>query len=85
MPKKVEHTAPMATQFGLEAVMHGLCSDLEALRAGEITVPDALARAAIAKQICNGFRLYLNGMAILSDRALPAKHAGALEGTPDNG
>lgn len=61
--------APASDQLGLPDVIQGLIGDLEALRAGEISVNDALARAAVAKQIFNGVRLYLNGSKLLAEGA----------------
>ena len=62
-------SAPVSDRLNLEEIINGLAGDLKALRAGEITVPDAQARAVIAKQIFNGVRIYLNGMALLSGQA----------------
>jgi len=64
-------TAPVSDQLGLPGVISGLIGDLEALRAGKITVNDAVARSMLAKQIFNGVRIYLNGSKILSDAARP--------------
>ena len=52
--------------------------DLEALRAGKISVNDAIARSMLAKQIFNGVRIYLNGTKILSEnaKAIPAVKEG---------
>lgn len=72
MSKRDYTSAPMSEQLGLGGVISGLVSDLEALRAGQITVSDAMARSMLAKQIFNGVRLYLNGTKLLSDAAAPA-------------
>ena len=66
-------TAPLAEKLNLQSVISGLCSDLEQLRRGEIGINDALARSALAKQIFNGVRLYLNGTKLLSENAKPAQ------------
>jgi hypothetical protein len=50
---------PVADAFGLRNIIQDLSADLADLRAGTITVNDALARAAIAKQIWNGVRIYM--------------------------
>lgn len=71
MRHKVDMTAPVASQFNIEAVIHGLCCDLESLRAGTISVPDALARATLGKQICNAVRLQMTGEAFLASKAKP--------------
>lgn len=67
-------TAPVSDQLGLTSVISGLIGDLDALRAGNISVNDAVARSLLAKQIFNGVRIYLNGAKMLSDnaRSLPA-------------
>lgn len=69
MPPRDYEAAPVTEQLGLGGVITGLVADLEALRAGKITVSDAVARSMLAKQIFNGVRLYLNGSKILSDAA----------------
>jgi hypothetical protein len=73
MPPRDYETAPVADSLGLPDIIAGLASDLQELRAGEISVNDAHARAMIAKQIFNGVRLYLNGTKLLSDSAKPAR------------
>ncbi len=68
-------SAPISEQLGLGGVIAGLVGDLDALRAGKITVADAVARSMLAKQIFNGVRIYMNGTKYLSDAALPAPPA----------
>jgi len=65
-------SAPVSEQLGLSSVITGLIGDLDALRAGKITVNDAVARSLLAKQIFNGVRIYLNGTKVLADNAKPA-------------
>lgn len=60
---------PVSDALGLRNIIMDLSADLADLRAGHITVNDALARAALAKQIWNGVRLY---MAIEKPAKLPA-------------
>lgn len=72
MPPRDYETAPLADHLGLGSIIAGLVADLDQLRAGQITVSDAVARSMLAKQIFNGVRIYLNGAKLLSDRALPA-------------
>lgn len=62
-------SAPATETLGLDRVIKGLVKDLDALRAGEITTTDAIARSMLAKQIFNGMRLYLSGMKLLADQA----------------
>jgi hypothetical protein len=66
-------SSPVSDKLNLEDIINGLAGDLRALRAGEITVGDAQARAVLAKQIFNGVRIYLNGMALLSGSAKEVK------------
>ena len=60
---------PLGDRFDLETVINGLASDLEALRAGRISVADARARAEMAKQLMNGVRLVISGQKYLEERA----------------
>lgn len=60
---------PASKTFNLETVINGLSSDLEALRKGEISITDGMARAMLGKQIFNGVRLHLNAMKLFSDGA----------------
>ena len=62
-------TAPVSAELGLKNVISGLVNDLEELRAGKISVNDAMARSMLAKQIFNGVRIYLNGTKLLSESA----------------
>jgi len=71
-------SAPISEQIALPSIITGLCNDLDELRAGKISVNDAMARSMLAKQIFNGVRIYMNGTKILSDnaRAISDKTAG---------
>lgn len=74
-------SAPAADRLNLGKIIDGLAGDLDALRAGKISVPDAMARAILAKQIMNGVRLYMQGAKMLGDEArditpLPTPDAG---------
>lgn len=62
-------STPVADALGLRAIIDGLASDLQETRAGTITPADAMARAALAKQIFNGCRLYLNALTLMSRTA----------------
>lgn len=77
MASRDYETAPVAAELGLVAVIQGLANDLEALRAGKITVQDAIARSMLAKQIFNGVRIYMNGTKMLSEQAKSVKQVGA--------
>lgn len=78
MPPRDYETTPVADALDLRGVIGGLAADLEALRARQITPADALARAAVAKQLWNGVRLYLVAQAYMDGqaRALPAPEDG---------
>lgn len=65
-------SAPVSESLGLGDVVRGLASDLADLRSGKISPPDALARAALAKQIFNGVRLYLSASRFLEQPAQDA-------------
>jgi len=71
MAKRDYESAPESEALGLAGVINGLVRDLESLRAGEISTHDAIARSMLAKQIFNGFRLYLNGSKMLAGNAKP--------------
>lgn len=62
-------SAPATETLLLVDIIKGLANDLDALRAGKITVPDAMARSMLAKQIFNGVRIYMNGTKLLSGQA----------------
>ena len=64
-------SAPVSEKLGLETIIAGLVGDLDELRAGTISVNDAMARSMLAKQIFNGVRIYLNGTKLLSEAAKP--------------
>lgn len=75
-------SAPVSESLGIEEVIRGLARDLESLRAGKITVNDAIARSMLAKQIFNGVRIYLNGTKLLSDQAKPVEGRTSLPKSP---
>ena len=68
-----DDTAPITEKFNLDSVIQGLASDLEKLRAGKISVSDALARAALAKQVFNGLRIVINAQLYLEKTLKPVK------------
>jgi hypothetical protein len=69
-------SAPASEKLGLVKIIRGLADDLDALRAGKITVQDAVARSMLAKQIFNGVRIYMNGTKMLSENARSINGAG---------
>ncbi len=62
-------SSPVADSLGLRDVILGLVGDMTALRAGQISPADALARAALAKQVFNGVRLYVQASNFISQSA----------------
>ena len=75
MASRDYESAPVSEQLGLPDVIAGLVADLAELRAGKISVNDAIARSMLAKQIFNGVRIYLNGTKLLSDNARAIGHS----------
>jgi hypothetical protein len=68
-------SAPVAEILGLREVILGLSTDLEDMREGRISPQDGMARAAVAKQLFNGVRLYLQALKSLEDAARPVAGA----------
>ena len=61
-----DYTAtPVSDSLGLRQVIRGLSDDLVELRNKQISPNDALARAALAKQIFNGVRLYVQATRVM--------------------
>lgn len=73
-------SAPVSDGLGLKQVILGLAGDLEALRAGTISPNDALARAAVAKQMFNGVRLYMQAIRTLEASARNVDQPKEIEG-----
>lgn len=69
MDDSPSEAAPLSERFNIEAVIHGLASDLQMLRAGKISLDDARMRAELAKQIMNGVRLVINARRSLEAEA----------------
>ena len=61
VPRDYKST-PVSDSLGLGDVIKGLSNDLQEMRAGTISPQDGIARAAVAKQLFNGVRLYLQAM-----------------------
>lgn len=61
MSERDYKSTPVGDALGIRAVIDGLASDLQDLRAGTISPVDAMARAHLAKQ-ANGARLVLLAM-----------------------
>ncbi len=73
-------TTPVSDSLGLRDIISGLANDLTDLRAGKISPADGLARAALAKQIFNGVRLYLTAIRSLEAAARPVPATAEIEG-----
>ena len=65
MAERNYEMSPVTDRLNLDNVISGLCGDLEKLRAGKISVNDAIARSLLAKQIFNGVRIYLTATKLL--------------------
>ncbi len=79
--RRTDEISPLNQRFGLDAIIDGLACDLAELRQRKISVNDALARAALAKQIMNGIRLFVMARkAIEQDMSAPAIDAALQEG-----
>jgi hypothetical protein len=63
----------MGEQYSLDEVIKGLADDLAKLRTGEISVPEAIARAQLARQYFNGLRIVVSASKFLlaSAKQLP--------------
>lgn len=72
-------SSPVADSLGLKQVILGLVADMDALRAGTISPTDALARAALAKQVFNGVRLYVTASAFIGKAAKDVSDQGVIE------
>ena len=79
MPERDYSISPVSDSLGLRDVIRGLADDLNALRAGKISPSEGLARAALAKQMFNGVRLYMQALTTLEKQAreLPSPEGGA--------
>jgi len=71
MPPRDYETAPVAESLALGDVIKGLAGDLDDMRQQKISPQEGIARAAVAKQLFNGVRLYLQAMQMLERGAKP--------------
>ena len=79
MAERDYESSPVADSLGLRDVILGLASDLEGLRNGTVSPADGHARAALAKQMFNGVRLYLQAMKTLEQSATPVGEQSTIE------
>lgn len=61
----------LAERLNLSDLIAGLVGDLNALRAGKISVRDAHARAELARQILRGVHYVVQAQKFLEGQALP--------------
>lgn len=73
MPPRDYDSAPVAERLDLAGVISGLAGDLEDMRERRISPQEGLARAAVAKQLFNGVRLYLQALQTLEGTAKDAR------------
>lgn len=71
MPPRDYDSAPVADRLNLADVISGLAADLQDMREKKISPQEGIARAAVAKQLFNGVRLYLQAMQTLEMGAKP--------------
>lgn len=71
MPPRDYDSAPVAETLALGDVIKGLATDLQDMRDKKISPQEGIARAAVAKQLFNGVRLYLQATQMLEKSARP--------------
>jgi hypothetical protein len=64
-------STPVSDDLNLKDTILGLSQDLQDLRSGKITPAQAHARAAVAKQIWNGARIYQQALKTMMGNAKP--------------
>lgn len=74
-----EINGPLTERFNLVEFTDSLIGDLNALRAGRISVKDAMARAEIAKQVLRSVGFVVSAQKYLSENAKPIKAISAKE------
>lgn len=83
MAKRDYESSPVSHELGLKDVILGLADDLKDLRGKRISPAEGLARAAVAKQLFNGVRLYLQAYQMLSAQAGKAEPMQSIEAAKD--
>lgn len=73
-------STPVSDSLGLRDIILGLAADLQQLRDGKISPNEALARAALAKQMFNGVRLYMQAVKTIEAAARDVSQLKAIEG-----
>jgi hypothetical protein len=83
MPERDYRSTPISDSLGLRDVILGLADDLKQMREGKISPSEGMARAAVAKQMFNGVRLYVQAVKTLESAAKPISETeGLIEQTP---
>lgn len=67
----------LAPRVDLDEVIADLVGDLKELRAGALSVKDARARAALAREVMRGFRLVIEARKFLAMNAKPIREIGS--------
>ena len=67
-----ENEQSLAERLDLATLIAGLIGDLKSLRAGQISVREAHARAELARQILRGVHYVVTAQKYLEGRALPS-------------
>lgn len=65
----MSEVGPLTERFDLLAFTDALIGDLKALRAGEISVRDARARAELARQVLRSVHYVVTAQKFLMDKA----------------
>lgn len=73
-------STPVADSLGLRDIILGLATDLQQLRDGKISPNEALASAALAKQMFNGVRLYMQAVKTIEAAARDVSQPQAIDG-----
>lgn len=80
-----KETGPITERFDLMSFTDSLIVDLNSLRAGKISVRDALARAELAKQVLRSVGYVVVAQKYLSDSAKPVSAQKAIRNTKGEG
>lgn len=73
-------STPVSDDLNLKEIIGGLAQDLTDLRSGKISPAEAHARAAMAKQIWNGARIYLQAIKTIEANAKSMEQIALEEG-----
>lgn len=65
----------LGERLGLPDIVLGIATDLKALRAGNISIRDARARAELARELLRAVRMVIDAQKFIEGQALPAPTA----------